>query len=1122
MDKQASSASSVISLPQGGGALHGLGEKFAPDLFTGTGNFSVPIALPPGRNGLQPQLTLTYSTGNGNGPFGLGWSLSVPGVSRKTSHGIPRYNEHATADDSKRDVFLLSGSEDLVKVSGSYPGRVRYRPRTEGLFARIEHVRDETGNYWEVRTKDGLISRYGTKRSADITRTWSDPSVTRDPSSDNPDRIFSWKLTETRDPFGNAIVYDYLRDAGEQDAHRWDQPLLKRIRYVDYGDPANPAFLVHVDFDYEPRPDSFSDYRPGFETRTTLRCHTITITTYTMDRVAHKVREYRFIYEQDPHNGVSLLSQIEVFGFDDAGTISEKPVLPPLTYGYSRFEPDKRQFKSVTGQALPLPSLVTPDVDFVDLHGNGLPDVVEMNGVVRYWRNLGDGQFDLPRPMQDAPPHRLHDPGVQFIDANGDGRVDLLVTAVPLSGYYPMSDSPAWDRKSFQPYAQAPTVSFEDSEVKLLDLDGDGITDVLRSGSRFECFFNDPDPQRAWQRTAFVERQDLDRFPNVNFSDQRIRLADMTGDGLQDIAAIHDGHIDYWPNLGYGRWGRRIRMRHSPRFPFGYDPQHILLGDVDGDGLADLVYVDHGRVLLWINQSGNAWGEEPIMISGTPPMTSATAVRLVDLKGTGVSGLLWSRDANNGSTRDQLRFLDFTGGSKPYLLNRMNNNMGAETRVEYRPSTQDYLRDRQHPQTRWRTPLPFPVQVVDKVEVIDHISKTKLVTTYKYHHGYFDGREREFRGFGRVDQFDSETFEEFTNSSLHGSGDVFTNISSAYHVPPVETRSWFHTGIYFDEDHRAHVSTPFDYRELTNEFRKEFYRDDGEAVAIDEHEVATGETPHEAYRALRGAVLRTEVYANDGSAKAEHPYQVTENRYRVTQLQPKDGNHHTVYLSHPIESLSYHYERNPTDPRISHALTLAVDAFGNPLKSIAIGYGRRQPDPALPTQADRDKQTRTLITYTENSYTNSIDDPIFDPDNYRIPLPSETRTYELTGFKPADNAKRFSLGEWVEDDFARLKQSVEIKYEETADPSREQKRLIEHVRTRYRKNDLTALLPLGTIESLALPGESYKLAFTPGCLRRSMVTVSRIRCWPPMAPMFITKGMPTGGFPRGGFFTRRM
>ena len=41
-------SSQVISLPQGGGALKGIGETFSPDLFTGTGNFSVPIAVPNG------------------------------------------------------------------------------------------------------------------------------------------------------------------------------------------------------------------------------------------------------------------------------------------------------------------------------------------------------------------------------------------------------------------------------------------------------------------------------------------------------------------------------------------------------------------------------------------------------------------------------------------------------------------------------------------------------------------------------------------------------------------------------------------------------------------------------------------------------------------------------------------------------------------------------------------------------------------------------------------------------------------------------------------------------------------------------------------------------------------
>src|SRR5206468_8129152 len=97
---------SAISLPKGGGAVSGLGEKFSPDLFTGTGNFSVPIAVPPGRNGLRPQLALAYSTGNGNGPFGLGWQLSLPGVTRKTSQGLPRYRDAAGQDGGRADTFV--------------------------------------------------------------------------------------------------------------------------------------------------------------------------------------------------------------------------------------------------------------------------------------------------------------------------------------------------------------------------------------------------------------------------------------------------------------------------------------------------------------------------------------------------------------------------------------------------------------------------------------------------------------------------------------------------------------------------------------------------------------------------------------------------------------------------------------------------------------------------------------------------------------------------------------------------------------------------------------------------------------------------------------------------------
>ena len=104
-------ATPSISLPKGGGAIRGIGEKFAANPVTGTGSMSVPIATSPGRSGFGPQLSLSYDSGAGNGPFGFGWSLSLPSITRKTDKGLPQYFD---AEDS--DVFILSGAEDLVPV----------------------------------------------------------------------------------------------------------------------------------------------------------------------------------------------------------------------------------------------------------------------------------------------------------------------------------------------------------------------------------------------------------------------------------------------------------------------------------------------------------------------------------------------------------------------------------------------------------------------------------------------------------------------------------------------------------------------------------------------------------------------------------------------------------------------------------------------------------------------------------------------------------------------------------------------------------------------------------------------------------------------------------------------
>src|SRR5262245_30369176 len=87
-----------ISLPKGGGAIRGIGEKFAANPVTGTASFTVPIATTPGRAGFGPDLALQYDSGAGNGPFGFGWHISLPSISRRSDKKLPTYRDDESPD----------------------------------------------------------------------------------------------------------------------------------------------------------------------------------------------------------------------------------------------------------------------------------------------------------------------------------------------------------------------------------------------------------------------------------------------------------------------------------------------------------------------------------------------------------------------------------------------------------------------------------------------------------------------------------------------------------------------------------------------------------------------------------------------------------------------------------------------------------------------------------------------------------------------------------------------------------------------------------------------------------------------------------------------------------------
>jgi hypothetical protein len=468
-DKFRASAPQIL-LPKGGGAIRGIGEKFAANPVTGTGSMSVPIATSPGRSGFGPQLSLSYDSGAGNGPFGFGWNLSLPSISRKTDKGLPQYLD---AVDS--DVFIPSGAEDLVPVyrqdaDGTWvaghpryqrdptgfwvsdpAGRLiihedeldgyrvrRYRPRIEGLFARIERwskIGSPSDVHWRSISKDNILTIYGLDTESRI----ADPL--------NASRIFTWLICETRDDKGNAVIYRYKAEDGQgvkldkanernrglpDDARRKANRFLKRViygnrttlldeaghrpRFLTQPQADNAGWMFEVVFDYgehdaaapKPndagawgyRPDPFSSYRAGFEVRTTRICQRVLMFHHFPGEAGVErdclVRSTDFTYsdEVDPtdvRNPVyTFLQAVVQTGYRRNNGGYDKRSLPPVEFEYT--EPIVQEaVEEVDPESLDnLPIGLDGSVyRWTDLHGEGIPGfLTEQASAWFYKRNL--------------------------------------------------------------------------------------------------------------------------------------------------------------------------------------------------------------------------------------------------------------------------------------------------------------------------------------------------------------------------------------------------------------------------------------------------------------------------------------------------------------------------------------------------------------------------------------------------------------------------------------------------------------------------------------------------------------------------------------------------------------
>ena len=1124
-----------ISLPKGGGALKGIDEKFSVNAVNGTSGFSISLPFSSAR-GASPSLSLTYSSGSGNGIFGLGWNLGISSIKRKTDKSIPQY-----FDNIESDTFIFAGAEDLVpefkrgtdgsftldgngdfvinendSADGSFIIK-RYRPRIEGGFARIERWTEKSTSLikWRVISKDNLTTLYG----------WSNNSVIADPADNT--KIFEWLPEFVFDDKGNCCQYFYkaedeagidllqLHNKNRLDINgkiiyinRYLQKVVygNKTPYAKLGDPFLPEsdYMFKTIFDYgeydnnapysqiktwDFRTDAFSNYKSGFEIRTTRLCKRVLLFHFFNELPGGSalIKSINFDYDLSIQDDFTFLSAITSFGYikKTDGSYTNKN-LPAIEFEYQKHEWNK-EIKTIASEDLihaPV-GLDEKQYQFTDLFNEGLSGILtEQSNGWYYKHNLGNGKFEKAKLITPKPSFSGLGNQLQFADIDSDGGKQLVSLNNNPKGYFELNDDNEW--QIFKAFQQMPNIEFGNNNMRMLDLDGDGIPDILITEDNIFTWYKSEGRNGFTSAQQTIKSNDEEAGPHIVFADseQTIFLADMSGDGLTDIVRIKNSNICYWPNLGYGKFGRKVAMDNAPLFdhPDAFNPSFIKLADIDGSGTTDIIYLGKNSFKCWMNLSGNRFGDTVFEMDAFPHIDSQTKITVTDLLGNGVACIVWSSSLANDSS-SPLRYVDLMNSKKPHLLVFYKNNLGKEVNLEYTPSTKFYLEDKLKGNP-WITKLHFPMHCISRSETIDKITGARFISTYKYHHGYYDHPEREFRGFGMVEQTDAEHFEQWVKADA-------TNISEKeLHQEPVVSRSWFHTGAFLRNN------------TILNQFENEYWYSalakQGFPAAHNEHTLPdaniipgpgisvnfinelSGVELQEALRSCKGMALRSEIFALDapetGATDAElikqgTPFSVSTHNCVIELLQPKGKNTHAIFIVKESENISYSYERNIEDPRISHNLNIKLDEYGNVLESASIVYPRVTADLALPDQTQI-AQNATFIIYAQNSFTNDV---IGDNTNC-LRLPSETKTFQLKGV--AKTAAYYSLQNF--DNI--LATASEVLYQDVdVNPAlgNSQKRLLEHVRHLYYKNDLTSALPLHQLESLAIGFESYQLAYTP-------------------------------------------
>ncbi|MDH0647772.1 hypothetical protein N5D48_16220 [Pseudomonas sp. GD03858] len=939
------------SLPKGGGTVSvggGMLSSGGPD---GAAGWQLPLPSPAGR-ALSASLALQYSSSGGNSAFGAGWECSLPSIYRMSRFGFPRYAGNDRMVGPSGEEILLAGA---ARRSTHLPfsndmGAYRVTPwqsRTGGLMERLEHWVDEAvagdPGFWLHYLADGSLSLYG----------WSAGARLRDP--ENPGHVAGWHIEETVSARGEHVVYRYRDeddqgcDALELAAHPRVANLYPQAVYAmnatpsqalliprdgfdatdfltftvfDYGergaDPDTPP-APHPVRDWPVREDRHSFWRYGFDVRLRRLCRDVLLWHRTArmagraDDTPELVSRLHLQYDSSPVASILVSAQ----------QLTDEPTsrLPPLEFELT--QPGRAQPGWET--VAELDGFWSPAWQMADLHGDGIPGLLYLEEGAWHYRTPQRkvGSQDAVTWGASAPlPLRPGNASGTLVDLDSDGRPEWLVTAGGLRGSFTLAPDGTWG--GLVPLTALP-VEYAHPLAQLTDLTGDGRPDVvmLRALGPRSVRLYPSAGSAGWMAAMTSAYSGREPLPSVDDAErQLVAFADPAGSGQNHLMRITGDSVTLWPSLGYGRFGEAQAI---PGFAVDdFTAARVLLADTDGAGTTDILYLQADGIRVFISQCGNRYEEREFVPAPEGVALDPTCkLQVVDLQGQGTAQLLLTvphHGPDNAPRSWLYRFND----QRPWLLETVVDNAGSRTQLTYRSSAQAWLDEKAAAQACGDpapvSHLPFPVHTLSRVTTINEITGLCLGSETTYLGGVWDGDEREFAGFTRLIQTDTHAIAEATAAQLS---------------PPARVCTWFHSGVEARDAVAQEACTDMDAAFPQGPLRFTRWTDQGEQVFDPAPDLRAW-----LYRAVRGQVMRTEVYGDDGDARADRPYRVERSRLCIRAHASADSLRPSALVT-AQQSLTFNCERITEDPVVTQAIVLEQDAYGNVLQNVAIHYPRQ-------------------------------------------------------------------------------------------------------------------------------------------------------------------------------------